>query len=59
MFVGNELGSIAFVNNEIGEIWYQLNLKSEDLAPVKLPVIKTELGKVNFQTVTLSNPLNK
>ena len=59
LFTGRQTGSIAFINENLGEIWYELKLISEDQLPVRLPVFKTELGKVDSHTVILENPTDK
>jgi len=43
--VGKSKGSIAFVSERIGEIWYELNLVCEDSGAIRLPMLKCELGK--------------
>ena len=55
LFVGRHVGSIAFISENLGEIWYDLRLVSEDYPPIRLPVWKTELGKVEAHTVLLEN----
>lgn len=52
-------GSIAFINELLGELWYELNLTTEDQAPVRLPVLRTELGKVEKHEIKLENPLDR
>jgi hypothetical protein len=49
-------GSIAFINDKLGEIWYELKLISEDQDEIKLPPLRAELGKTTFQEVLLRNP---
>ncbi|EGR28301.1 hypothetical protein IMG5_179020 [Ichthyophthirius multifiliis] len=55
---GKQQGSINFVSEEIGEIWYELNLIADDSQTVRLPLLKAELGKVEQQEVRLENPSN-
>lgn len=59
MYVGKAKGSIAFVNEYLGEKWYELTLSSEDQAIVKLSMLKTELGKRNSHEISLENPTEK
>lgn len=59
LFVGRKSGSIAFINEQLGEIWYDLNMNSEESPPQRLQVLKTELGKVESHTVYLQNPTEK
>lgn len=57
--VGRHTGSIAFVSDHLGEIWYELNLVAEDSQMVRLPMLKTELGKVEQHEIRLENPSNE
>ena len=57
--VGRSKGSIAFTNEFLGEIWYDLNLSCEEQPSVRLPVLRTELGKVQEHEVNLENPSDK
>ena len=54
-----QLGSIAFIHEKLGEVWYDLNLEANDTVPVRLPTLKAELGKVESHEVELENPSNK
>lgn len=54
--VGSEKGSVAFVNEKLGEIWYELNLVAEASAAVRLPIMKCELGKEEKHEIILENP---
>ena len=51
--------SIAFINEVLGEIWYDLKLISEEAPQIRLPVLRTELGKVESHKVVLENPTDK
>jgi len=44
------------MNEKLGEIWYDLNLISEDVGFQRLPTLKAELGKYEETTVSLENP---
>lgn len=57
--IGRSRGSIAFINEHLGEIWYDLSLGCEDQPPVRLPVLRTELGKVEQHRIVLENPSDK
>jgi hypothetical protein len=50
---------VAFVSEKLGEIWYELNLISEDSGIIRLPVLKAELGKSEQHEITLENPSNE
>jgi len=54
-----ELGSIAFIHEKLGEIWYELELAAEDVPQVRLPTLQCELGKVATHPVELENPSNQ
>ena len=49
-------GSVSFINEKLGEIWYDLSLVSEDVNFIRLPTLKAELGKCESVQVTLENP---
>lgn len=52
-------GSVVFTNSRIGEILCKLNLFSNEPNPVKLPLIKCEIGKSQEISIDLENPSNK
>ena len=52
-------GSIAFIQEKLGEIWYELNLICEEASVIKSPILKAELGKVEECEYILENPSNK
>jgi hypothetical protein len=41
--IGKEKGSVAFVSEKLGEIWYELNLIAEDSGIIRLPMLKVIL----------------
>jgi hypothetical protein len=43
--IGKSKGTIAFVSERLGEIWYEINLHAEDSGIIRLPMLKCELGK--------------
>lgn len=49
-------GSIAFIQERLGEIWYELVLISENKAPERLSTLRAELGKFAQCEVMLENP---
>ena len=51
-------GSIGFMHEKLGEIWYNLNLISENNPIINLPILKAELGKSENFDVILENPIN-
>ena len=52
-------GTVAFTNEKMGELWYMLNLSSEKSANVRLPTLKSEIGKTYVHPIILENPSNK
>lgn len=52
----NSKGSIAFIQEKLGEIWYELNLNSKENPVSPSPILKAELGKVEEWVVYLENP---
>ncbi|KAM3143753.1 Encoded by [Paramecium bursaria] len=50
---------IGFIHYKLGEIWYNLNLISEDKQAHRTPVLRAELGKVEEHEVLLDNPTGK
>ena len=50
---------MAFVNVKLGEIWYELNLISEESDAIRLPMLKSELGKSEIHEIILENPFEK
>ena len=53
---GAAQGTIGFLNEKVGEFWYDLNLTAEENPMINLDVLECELGKVASHTVTLENP---
>lgn len=49
-------GTIGFLNEKVGEFWYDLNLNAEENPVVNLDLLECELGKVASHHVTLENP---
>ncbi|CAD8106047.1 unnamed protein product [Paramecium primaurelia] len=54
--VGRWRGSVAFVNRQLGEVWYEFILTCEEQPVIKLNLLKASLGKVEQQVVILENP---
>jgi len=54
----SQRGSIAFVSEKLGEIWYQLNLEASEAQTIRLPILKTEIGKSESKEIILENPSN-
>lgn len=55
----NARGTIAFLHEKLGEVWYELNLVSKEGPPIRLNTQFAELGKSAIQEVELENPSNK
>lgn len=56
---GTFKGSVAFLSEKLGEIWYELNMQTDESGVVRLPALKCELGKTEQHEVTLDNPSNE
>lgn len=52
-------GSIAFINEKLGEIWYELSLIADENQTIRSPTLKAELGKVEEWGIILENPYGK
>lgn len=55
----NQKGSVAFIDERLGEVWYELNLIARDPPPVRLDTLFAELGKTAQHEVELENPSSK
>jgi len=53
---GEFQGTIGFLNEKVGEFWYDLNLIAEENPPMQLELLECELGKTSSHFVTLENP---
>ena len=56
---GKQVGSIAFIHEKLGEVWYDLNLEAQPAPPIKVSAMKAELGKVETSEIELENPSNQ
>lgn len=56
---GSSIGNIGFLNEKVGEFWYDLNLTAEENPIVNLTLLECELGKNASHTVDLENPTGK
>ena len=54
-----QTGSLAFIHEKLGELWYELNLQADEPQAVRLSTLKAELGKTESHEVELENPTNK
>ena len=52
-------GSVAFLNDRVGEFWYKLNLTGTPAAPSTLPTLECQVGARTSATVTIENPLER
>lgn len=53
---GKFSGTIGFLNEKVGEFWYDLTLTCDENPIINLELIECELGKVGKQIITLENP---
>jgi len=49
-------GSVAFIQEKLGELWYELNLNADNKPVERLSTLKAELGKFSQHEVILENP---
>lgn len=56
LMAGDFSGTIGFLNEKVGEFWYDLNLIAEENPPASLELLECELGKVASHFVNLENP---
>jgi hypothetical protein len=56
---GDFTGNIGFLNEKVGEFWYDLNLTAEENPVENLDMLECELGKTASHTVDLENPTGK
>ena len=52
-------GTVVFTNSRVGEILCKVNTLSSEPTPVKLPLMKCEVGKTVEQIISLENPSSK
>lgn len=51
------VGSVAFMNDQVGEFWYKLTLISDPAPPQQLPLVTAAVGTCAQVPVTIENPL--
>ena len=56
LVAGEFQGTIGFLNEKVGEFWYDLNLAAEENPAINLELMECELGKNQSHFVTLENP---
>lgn len=57
--LGTFFGKLHIYNDTVGEYLYRINMVSESWTPIKIPIIKSELGKYTDYTVLLENPIEE
>ena len=55
----DEIGSIVFANQHVGEVWYELHLIAEAAPPENLEPMRCSVGLRSRQKVQLENPTNE
>lgn len=53
---GSFSGTIGFLNRDVGEFWYELDLIAEENPIVVLEILECELGRTESHFVQLENP---
>jgi len=59
LIAGTTPGTIAFVNPQAGEFWYELTLTGEPTEPVEVPTMHCAVGANVGHEVTISNPIGE
>lgn len=59
LLAGEFQGNIGFLNEKVGEFWYDLNLVAEENPIVMLELLECELGKNADHFIELENPTGK
>jgi len=49
-------GTVVFVNDRVGEFWYDLDMIAEDAPAIDIPQMECELGRTRIHTETIENP---
>lgn len=57
--MGKWRGSLIFVNEDIGEFWYDLKLLSVDPLPIQAGILEAEVGRYATHTITFTNPIGE
>jgi hypothetical protein len=56
---GKQKGSVTFVNDKVGEFWYELELVAQPSPPVSLPHLSAAVGYKAVHTLSLENPIGE
>ena len=59
LYIFKDKGTIAFINDELGELWFEVMLIAEENPPHKVPLMKCELGKQEKSVIHLENPSSR
>jgi hypothetical protein len=59
LLVKKHSGSLAFLNDLVGEFWYKLNLTAEPASPLQLQTMRAPVGSKVAIPVTIENPLGR
>lgn len=51
-------GNIGFLNEKVGEFWYDLSLTADESPVQNLELLECELGRTASHIVELENPTN-
>ena len=53
------LSSLIFINDDIGEFWYDLKLIAVDPLPIQTDLLEAEVGRYTTQIIKVTNPINE
>lgn len=56
---GRATGSVSFMSERAGELWYELDLEASGAPPVALPRFSVAVGGSQTQEVSVENPLDR
>jgi hypothetical protein len=51
--------SLIFVNDDIGEFWFDLKLLAVDPMPIQAGVLQCEVGRYTIHTLKFTNPVQE
>jgi len=54
--VGRYMGMITFLNEMLGEIWYEIGMSAQSDTEIRVPLMSAELGKFSTCEVQVDNP---
>jgi hypothetical protein len=56
---GNHNGTVSFYNEDVGEFWYELELRAEKPPPIDIPEMTCAIGKTASYEISIKNPADE